>query len=384
MRKNLMMLSIGALLACTQACGGGQKDLSSATDKGEGAVVSEGERGTKAEEGFAQLSSRCEGKILQWIEKGDATLELITADGRLWQIDLVSREAKVMRELEGGAEKYALLPNEGVILHFGEKAMVQSASTGQDYFALESRKGDKNLHVGDDLKSIAIHSPEGARYNIWDASGQFSGISGGETVQEFLHRQSPDFSMGFPEEPHALDLSNKRRVAVALDAPEESKQGLLYYMDEEREKGRLFNLGRTNTKVSYIDLSPNAEYLAVVDEGKKLYVTATLDKGFRAWAMQSDAVEWLVWQGRDLVLGSSKGIRSVNPFDGTTKWTKSENPYEYCQAFSDSILCVNGGQLDRIDKNGEINTRILLSAANYAVLTKDGKAGDLADSCLSK
>lgn len=382
MNRFSVLVCFLATLVFVPACAGSKVDTQDPVSgqSADGAKAS-GQKDVK-EVAFRGLASTCEGGVVQWMQKPGGRLEVIAKDGGLWSFDLTAKSANYVRLLEGSPDDYALLPNDGVILHFSDKAMVEEAGSGMDYFVLASRPGSHEVHVGDDFQSIAMHSPEEARFNIWDASGQFTGISGGETVQEFLRRQSPDFSLGFPQEPTAFDLSNKRRAAVALDSAAENKQGLLYYMDEAREAGRLFNLGRTNSEVRVLDLSPDGEYLAVVDVSGRLYVTQTQNKGFKAWAQRVNDVVWIAWSGTDLVIGTKQGVVGVNPVDGQERWSMASNPYQRCESYLDGLFCASLTQLDRLERGGVLSTRIIVSGKKYAIIEAASQSGDLAAQCL--
>ena len=381
-----------ALLAFSGGCAsqqaaGGSNAAQSATADNAGISANDAGNGQKSADAQknAGIKRECRGDIADIIRNADGTIGVLSADKTLRTISS-DGTVTVLNTLSGDPSEYSLMPFSNIIIRRAAgKIMVEDIATELELFKLQGDASIPKVWYAQDFEELAIQTVQG-RYNIWKTKERFSGVSTGETVQEFLNRQSPDHSLAYPGTLRAMALGKNGNVAVALDDPTTGKVGLIYRLDTINALGTLAVQARTNTPVSVVAISPSSNYIAAADENGDFYFMNTVEKkGFIAFAKLYKNVRDVVFWGDNPVVLQDNRTAVVDAKTGAAV-SEIDERFDRCIVADDNLLCISDGWLSVISPaNGKTLKRYAFGGDKYAVVdvAENSVTGTLAnDSCM--
>ncbi len=333
----------------------------------------------------AGIARECRGDIADIMRNADGTIGVLSADKTIRKIASDGTSA-VLGTLSGDISEYSLMPFSNIIIRrSGGKIMVEDIATGLELFKLQGDASIPKVWYAQDFEELAIQTTQG-RYNIWKTKERFSGVSTGETVQDFLNRQSPDHSLAYPGTLRAMALGKNGNVAVALDDPTAGKVGLIYRLDTINAPGTLAVQARTNTPVSVVAISPSSNYIAAADENGDFYFMNTVEKkGFIAFAKLYKNVRDVVFWGDNPVVLQDNRTAVIDAKTGAAV-SEIDERFDRCIVADDNLLCIGDGWLSVISAaNGKTLKRYAFSGDKYAVVdvAENSVSGSLAnDNCM--
>ncbi len=346
-----------------------------------GAVVVE----SKADEVAAiGVKRECRSDIVEFVRNVDGTIGVLTADKSLFQIGTDGSPAK-LRDLPDEARHYTLMPFSNIVIHrTHDSVMVEDVATGLELFKLQGDASIDHVWYSLDFEQLAIQTAD-ARYNVWNTRERFAGVSTGETVQDFMNRQSPDHSLRYPGVVRAMALGKDGNIAVAADDPDSGKVGLIYHLDTVNAPGKLAVQARTNTPITAVAISPSSNYISVIDENGDFYFVNTVDKkGFIAFAKLYQKVHDIAFWGNYPVVLQDNRLAIVDYKNGSV-WSEVAERFDKCAVSGDSIYCSGDGYFSVISaQTGKISKRYAFKDGVFAVVDveKAEVSGDLADRCM--
>ena len=315
----------------------------------------------------------CRVDITQQIVKTDGTLEILTADALLYHIDK-AKNVQFVRRLNDTAQNYSLLNEMNVIVHWhSDRVMLEYVQNESELFKLDADISDHRLWSTP--SEVALKNTSG-KYNVWDAQKGFGGITTTETVQSFINRQSPDHQIGFPGELRAMALGARGHIAVAIDDLQTGKNGLVYHFDASTDAKKLTVLGRTNTKVQTIAISPSSRYVAAVDETGQLFLSKTDDKGFIVFAQKYQNVRHITFLNDDLAIVQPGRLALIDTQTGNPRFEINAE-YDKCEANGQSLSCIGRRLLDTISADGTIIQSLAFYDGHSATIQNNQILGDL-------
>lgn len=361
----------GGTQAVTVADGVTTEASEGTSDNAAGAASVSGDTASAA----LDIAQNCRTSIQHFIRKTDGSLEILTEDGVLRNVD-VAGNVKVVSKLSDSASNYQLLPTQNVILHYHPDRIMLENTSGQELFKLAGDPAKRQVYYSNDAQELAILNTNG-KFNVWNAEKGFGGIEMNERVQDFINRQSPDHQLGFPGDVRALGMGKNGFIAVAMDTPSDGKVGLLYLLDSVNAPGALKNMGRTNTPVKEVMVSASAEYLAAIDEPGQLYFTSTSDKGFIMFAQGYKDVKDITMHGNNPILVRSDKVVGLDYRTGLELFEIS-GAYDKCDVSAAKLFCAGNGVISIYHANdGRLIQRFGFNGEQYAVLQN----GELSGTC---
>lgn len=336
MKKTLVLSCLGAVASLTMAC------ATAPSSGGLGLVDSEGEAQTSQTTDSVDLPA-CAQILHAFTVKSNGSLEVLSSDGQIYNLN-GGKTAKETSKLNGPVEDYVLMPTKGLILHFlSDKVMLEKIETGQELLKLEADPMAKTVHFSSDQSLMALRAPNG-KYKLWNIHSQFENISPTETIETFMNRQRAEHQMGFPEQVSALHLGNKSSAAVAIDDLATQRLGLIYYMNEQKEPGKLKVLARSNTTITSIALSGNEAYVAALDNAGQFYFAQTDEKEFRLFARAYTNVKAIGFVDNDPFVIQASSLERISSTQGNSMW-KTEVTLHECQSANAKLYCRSDAEI---------------------------------------
>ena len=388
--ENLWLIfALAAMASVSAGCAAsGASSVSSATGVDASAQGKSGARsaadddaGTTAE--VLGVKRECRNDIAEFVRNADGTFGVLTVDKFFYHVGAEGTPRK-LRDFPDEASNYTLMPFENIVIHRTKgSVMLEDVATGLELFKLQGDASIDRVWFSLDFEELAIQTVEG-RYNVWNTHDRFGGISTGETVQDFLNRQSPDHSLRYPGVVRALALGKAGNVAVVTDDPESGKVGLIYHLDSVNAPGKLAVQGRTNTPVTSVAISPSSRYIAAIDANGDFYLVNTGEKkGFIAFSKLYKNVHGITfWGDHPVVL---QGDRTVIVDDKTgTAWREVSERFDTCMASGEMLYCSGDGYLTVVSaQTGKVSKRYAFRGGAVAVVDVENGvvSGDLADTC---
>lgn len=289
------------------------------------------------------LPASCKTPIAAFIQKMDATIEVMTESGIVYRIDKDDNVTEVLR-VSDAVNRYALVPMVDTILHvFSDRLMLEDMK-GRELFRLEGDASNPHIFFSSDASEVAIQASS-RQFNVWKTAKGFGAVASHERVQDFVNRQMADHFLKFPNDVRAMALGSGGHVAVAMDDETAGKKGLLYHLDSVGAPGKLAVLARTNTTVQSMAISPNADSVAAVDDSGQLFVAGTDKKGFYGFSKDYRGVLEVVYHGSNPVVVMADRIVEIDIASGEPRYTLEATPRS-CRVYDASIYCLGKEAID--------------------------------------
>ena len=349
------------------------------------------------------IAANCRTEIIDFIQKTDGSVQVLTSDGILHLMDKVGN-VKNDQKVSDNARNYILLPTTDVILHFKtDSIMVESTINGTEFFKLAGDPSKKKAYFNIDATELALMTPTG-NYNVWKTEKGFGGIKLNERVQEFINRQSPDHQLGFPGDVTAISIGKDNHMAIALNETDTGKIGRLFHYDPGEPQiiessgssnsvkstktssrtGVLKNLARANSPIKNVAISPSSNYVAAVDENGQFYFTGTINPGFMIFSKLYQDVKAVMFDNDMPIMIRNSSVTAIDQDSGLVKYQINEK-YDRCMSVTGKLYCVASGYFDiRTASDGKLQQRFVFNGENYALISGGMISGNLPPACIGK
>ena len=349
------------------------------------------------------IAANCRTEIVDFIQKTDGSVQVLTSDGILHLLDTAGN-VKNDQKVNDNANNYILLPTTDVILHFKtDSIMVESTINGTEFFKLAGDPSKKKAYFNTDATELALMTPTG-NYNVWKTEKGFGGIKLNERVQEFINRQSPDHTLGFPGDVTAIAIGKDNHMAIALNETDTGKIGRLFHYDPcepqivessgssnsvkstktASRTGVLKNLARANNPLKDVAISPSSNYVAAVDVNGQFYFTGTINPGFMIFSKLYQDVKAVMFDNDMPIMLRNNSILAIDQDSGLIKYQINEN-YDRCLSVTGKLYCVTAGYFDvRTASNGTLQQRFVFNGDTYGRMSGGMISGNLPQSCIGK
>lgn len=332
----------------------------------------------------ALIAAECKKNIVGMVSKQEGGQQFLLEDSSLWQI-MPDGSVSLIKKLPDSVENYSLVPSTDVIIHYtNNKIMLEHIATGTEFFNLTGSATLKSVMFTPDNTEMGILD-ENSTINIWNVPKRFSGIQISETVQDFINRQSSDYRLRFSTGAYAISLAGNGRAVLASDDAANNKIGLIYYMDDEKNKGVLKAIARTNVHIAHLAISLSAKYIAAADTNGQLYVSSTgEDKGFKVYAKRFTDAQNVKFVGDNVLVHGKEKLTLVDSATGLDIWTRDVSAKTCYALAKDKIFCSTGDTIEEINGiNGKLNRTIFFNDTTWGELTEGRELkGTAAASCI--
>ncbi len=372
MRKTILAWTCVAMGLTMFACGpqGESKTGADALTPEEVAAAQVREEAAVNAPKSQSIAPECKRVIRQMVTKQEGGQQYLLDDATLWQV-MPDESVQLIKKLDDVVDNYRLVPSTGVIIHYANnKVMLTHVESNTDLFNLRGDPQSKTVMYTPDNMEMAIKDADGA-INIWNVPERFSGIQLSETVQDFINRQSPDYRMKFSVEAYAVSLAGEGRAILASDDEANQKIGLIYYMDDKNDKGRLRSIARTNKHIAHLQLSLSARWVAASDSDGQLYITTTgEDKGFKIYARSYTNTRNVKFIGDNVLIMEPERLILLDTATGKEMWTRDVKAVSCYAPSEDQLICSTGDTIEDINaRNGKLNHTYFFNSENYGDLS---------------
>ncbi|MBQ9395106.1 MAG: hypothetical protein IJU23_06260 [Proteobacteria bacterium] len=392
MKKALILSGILASLAmgCGTTSNGSNETTTAATVSNEAAEAAAKEaaavEAAKVPDApkSALIAAECKKNIVKMVTKQEGGQQFLLDDSTLWQI-MPDGSMSLIKKLPDSVENYSLVPSTDVIIHYtNNKIMMVHVATDTEFFNLAGSAALKTVMFTPDNTEMGILD-ENSTINIWNVPKRFSGIQISERVQDFINRQSSDYRLRFSTGAYAISLAGNGRAVLASDDEASGKIGLIYYMDDEKNKGVLKAIARTNVHIAHLAISLSANYIAATDTNGQLYVSTTgEDKGFKVYAKRFTDAQNVKFVGDNvLVLGKEK-LTLLDVATGFEIWTRDVSARTCYAPTKEKIFCNTGDTIEEINGiNGKLIRTLFFNDKTWGELVEGRELKGTADaSCI--